>query len=85
MSEITTNDLKKHGVSAVKEALANDDAAIISVQGEPRYVVMDVAHYAHLRECEFEVALAESRADRDAGRIVNESAASHVERLRASS
>ena len=48
-------------------------------------MVMDVAHYAHLRECEFEVALAESRADRDAGRIVNESAASHVERLRASS
>jgi hypothetical protein len=29
MSEITTNDLKTHGMSAVKEALANDDAAII--------------------------------------------------------
>jgi hypothetical protein len=85
MSKIMTNDLETRGVSAVEEALANDDAAIISVQGEPRYVVIDVARYTHLRECELNVALAESRADRDAGLMVNESAVSHVGRLCASS
>jgi len=81
MSELTANELKTRGVSAIEEALKSDDEAMVSVRGERRYVVMDMTQYTHLRECELEAALAESRADREAGRFVRESAQAHVERL----
>ncbi|KAF0279274.1 type II toxin-antitoxin system Phd/YefM family antitoxin [Spiribacter aquaticus] len=81
MSELTANELKTRGVSAIEDALKSDDEAMVSVRGERRYVVMDMTQYTHLRECELEAALAESRADLGAGRFVRESAEAHVERL----
>jgi len=81
VSDLTANELKTRGVSAIEEALKNETEAVVSVRGERRYVVMDMTQYTHLRECELEAALAESRADRDAGRFVRESADEHVERL----
>jgi len=42
---------------------------------------MDLAHYHHLRECELDAALAQTRADLAAGRFVQESAQAHVARL----
>ena len=53
----------------------------MSVRGKDRFVVMDLAHYQYLRECELEAALAETRADLAAGRFVEESAAEHLARL----
>ncbi|MCD8517949.1 MAG: hypothetical protein LRY61_11945 [Burkholderiaceae bacterium] len=53
----------------------------ISVRGSNRYVVMTTEHYRYLRECELDVALAQSRADIEAGRAVNESVADHLARL----
>ncbi len=44
---------------------------------------MEVSHYQHLRECELEAALAESRAEIASGRFVVESPAQHVARLQA--
>ena len=41
-----------------------------------KYVVMSREQYTHLRECELEAALAESKADLDAGRFVKETAPS---------
>lgn len=49
--------------------------ATISVRGKDRFVVMDVAQYHYVRECELEAALAQSRADVAAGRAVTETAA----------
>jgi hypothetical protein len=46
-------------------------------------VVMDVAHYHYLRECELDAALAQTQADLAAGRFVAESAEAHVTRLTA--
>jgi hypothetical protein len=46
-----------------------------------KYVVMSREHYAHLRECELEAALAESKADLNAGRFVKESVEQHIKRL----
>ena len=37
--------------------------------------------YQYLRECELEAALAESKADLDAGRFVSESVAQHLNRI----
>jgi hypothetical protein len=51
------------------------------VRGKDRYVVMEVAQYHYLRECELDAALAQSQADVAAGRYVVESAQQHVARL----
>jgi hypothetical protein len=81
MSDLTANDLKTRGVAAIEETLAQKPEAMISVRGKQRFVVMEVAQYHYLRECELDAALAESRADEAAGRYVTESAKAHMERL----
>ena len=84
MARITANDLKTRGIAAI-EALLGDGRteAVVSVRGADRYVVMALAHYQHLRECELEAALAESRADIAAGRFVVESPEKHLARVQA--
>ncbi|NLY26289.1 MAG: type II toxin-antitoxin system Phd/YefM family antitoxin [Alcaligenaceae bacterium] len=81
MSHISANDLKTKGVAAIEAALSQAPEAIVSVRGKDRFVVMDLAHYQYLRECELDAALAETRADLAAGRFVEESAAEHLARL----
>ena len=81
MSDLTANDLKTRGVAAIEEMLAQKPEAMISVRGKQRFVVMEVAQYHYLRECELDAALAESRADEAAGSYVTESAKAHMERL----
>lgn len=81
MSHISANDLKTKGVAAIEAALSQAPEAIVSVRGKDRFVVMDLAHYQYLRECELDAALAETRADLAGGRFVEESAAEHLARL----
>jgi len=84
MAHITANDLKTRGIAAIEASLGDGRTeAVVSVRGTERYVVMELAHYQHLRECELEAALAESRAEIAAGRFVVESAAEHMARLQA--
>lgn len=83
MVELTANDLKVRGISAIEQALAKQPEAVISVRGKPRFVVMDMAQYHHLRECELDTALSQIRADVEAGRFVQESASAHMARLEA--
>ena len=80
MSDISANDLKVRGVASIEAGLADASEAIISVRGRKRFVVMDVAHYEYLRECELEAALSQSRADMNAGRFVIESPEEHLAR-----
>ncbi|MDD2915254.1 MAG: type II toxin-antitoxin system Phd/YefM family antitoxin [Gallionella sp.] len=84
MSSLTANDLKTKGIAAIEAALADKPEAIVSVRGKERFVVMDIAQYHYLRECELEAALAETHADVAAGRFVKESAAAHVKRVKKS-
>ena len=81
MNQLTANDLKVRGVAAIESILTTQPEATISVRGKDRFVVMDMAHYHYLRECELEAALAQSRADLTAGRAVAESATAHMARL----
>jgi hypothetical protein len=81
MPSLTANDLKTRGVAAIEAALAHQPEAVISVRGKDRYVVMEVAQYHYLRECELDAALAQSQADVAAGRYVIESAQQHMARL----
>ena len=82
MTQITANVLKTRGIAAIEASLAGGRTeAMVSVRGADRFVVMELAQYQHLRECELEAALAESCADIAAGRYVVESPAAHVRRV----
>ena len=83
MSQLTANDLKVRGISAIEEALTHQTEATISVRGTQRFVVMEMAHYHYLRECELEAALVQSRSDLAAGRAIQETADAHLRRLEA--
>lgn len=81
MNTISANDLKTKGVKAIEEALAKQPEVAVSVRGQVKYIVMSKEHYQYLRECELEAALAESKADLDAGRYVKETVAQHIRRI----
>lgn len=81
MSHISANDLKTKGISAIEFALSSAPEAIVSVRGKDKFVVMNMAQYHYLRECELDAALAQTRADLAAGRMVQESAEAHLARL----
>jgi len=81
MSVIPANDLKIKGIKAIEEALLIQSEASVSVRGQVKYVVMSSDQYQHLRECELEVALAESREDLEAGRFVKETVLLHIQRI----
>ena len=83
MPSISANELKTHGISAIEAVLARQPEVVISVRGKDRFVVMDMAQYHYLRECELESALAQTRADLAAGRFIKESAEDHLARLKA--
>ncbi len=81
MSQLSANDLKTKGISAIEFALSNAPEAMVSVRGKDKFVVMGIAHYHYLRECELDAALAQTRADLAAGRSVQESPEAHLARL----
>ena len=81
MAHISANDLKTNGVAAIEAMLAQHTEALVSVRGKDRFVVMELAQYNYLRECELEAALAETKADLAAGRFVQESAEAHLARM----
>ena len=68
MNYVTANELKRNGVSVVKEAVAEYGEAVISVRGKNKYVIVDTERYNHLRECEILAAWAETQEDIKAGR-----------------
>lgn len=81
MSHISANDLKTKGVAAIEAALGDTPEAIVSVRGKDKFVVMEIAHYHYLRECELEAALAQTQADLATGHFVKESPEAHLARL----
>ena len=81
MQQLTANDLKTKGIAAIEASLANQPEAIVSVRGKDKYVVMDLAHYHYLRECELEAALAESRTNIANEQFVKESPEAHLARI----
>ncbi len=81
MSTISAAELKRCGVSALAPTLAADGDAVITVRGKAKYVVMSIDTYSRLREAELDLALREARADYAAGRVADDSIASHMKRL----
>lgn len=82
MTTITANELKTRGIAAIDSALANEPEATIAVRGKARYVVMPIEQFHHLRECELESALIQSRAELAAGQGRRDSAEAHLARIK---
>lgn len=78
MSQISANDLKVKGIAAIEAALHDSPEAVVSVRGKERFVIMDIAHYHYLRECELDAAIAETKADLAAGRFTTETVEDHL-------
>ena len=82
MTVVTANDLKTKGISDIERILQDAQEVVISVRGKPRYVVMDIAHYDFLRECEIAAAWAQTRDDVATGRYRREGADAHLARIK---
>ena len=78
---LTANELKIKGVSAIKKATKDNVEALITVRGKTEYIVLPIEKYNHLRECELEVAVMESKKDLENGRFVEESVEDHIKRI----
>ena len=83
MPSIPANELKTRGVTAIEQALTENTEAIVSVRGKDKYVVMSFEQYSHLRICELEAAIHETRKDLAEGQFVTESLADHMKRIEA--
>lgn len=81
MTVLTANDLKTKGVSDIERILQDAEEVVISVRGKPRFVVVDIAQYDYLRECEIAAAWLQGQADVAAGRYRRESADQHLARI----
>ena len=81
MTKIAANELKTKGVSVLENALKEGGEAIITVRGEQKYVVINMAQYDKLREYELDIALLEARADIAEGRARRESVDEHMKRV----
>ncbi|HBI36019.1 MAG: prevent-host-death protein [Spirochaetes bacterium GWF1_31_7] len=82
INSITANEIKTRGVSAITEATENGQEAFISVRGKNRYVVLSIDTYNHLRECELEAALIETRNNLKSGNYITESINDHIQRIK---
>ena len=84
MKYVTANEIKRNGVSVVREAIAEygDGEAGISVRGKREFVVLDNETYEHLRECEILAAIAETKEAIAKGDFVDETAKEHIARIR---
>ena len=81
MANITANQLKTKGVSALEEAVSKYEAAMITVRGKSKYVVMDVETYNRLRECELEAAIVETKMEIARGQVHNDTVDEHIKRI----
>jgi len=82
METITANELKTKGIASIRGCLAGEPEAAITVRGKKQYVVMEMAHYQYLRECELEAALLEAQADLKGNNFIIESVADHLTRIK---
>ena len=81
MSRISANELKTRGVTAIENALTETTEAIVSVRGKDTYVVMSLDQYSHLRTCELEAALHETRKNLAEGRFATNCPADHLKHI----
>ncbi|MDQ7046318.1 MAG: type II toxin-antitoxin system prevent-host-death family antitoxin [Sulfurovum sp.] len=78
---ISANELKTKGVTLLDKVLGTLDEVLISVRGKHKYVVVDIARYEYLRECELEQAYTEAQKSIKEGKSEVMTAQEHLDRL----
>ena len=81
VNEITANDLKVKGITAIEDITGSGYEAVITVRGKQKYVVLTVEAYNQLREYELAGAIVEARNDIKAGKIKRGKIEDHMKRI----
>ena len=81
VGQITANDLKVKGISAIDELVNDNNGVVITVRGIEKYVILPIEEYNQLREFELEAAIQESKKDIDEGRYYSGSIDEHMNRI----
>ena len=80
-NEITANDLKVKGITAIDDMTSDGFEAVITVRGKQKYVVMTIEEYNKLREYELAGAIIEAKDDIKKGKFKKGSVEDHMKRL----
>jgi hypothetical protein len=78
---ISSSDLQSKGVSLIEATLLHNQEALISVEGQGKYVIMNIEHYNYMRECELLAALNETVQDLEQGNFSQDSVENHMKRV----
>ena len=81
IAQITANDLKVKGISAIEAAADDNTGVIITVRGVEKYVVLPIEEYNQLRELELEAAIRDSLKDIKSGKYFSGSIDKHLKRV----
>ena len=81
IGQITANELKVKGITAIDELVSDNDGVIITVRGKEKYVVLSIEEYNQLREIALDAAIQEARKDIQEGRYNSESIEDHMKRI----
>jgi hypothetical protein len=78
---ITANDLKVKGIKAIRQDIKENNEAIISFRGKPKYIVLDFEKYDRLRALELDEAYLETMKDIKEGRYKTLTTDEHIKEV----
>jgi len=81
VGQITANDLKVKGITAIDELVSDNNGVVITVRGVEKYVILPIAEYNQLRELELDAAIQESKYEIEVGRFFTGSIEEHLKRV----
>ena len=81
IGQITANDLKVKGISAIDELVADSNEVVITVRGRQKYVILPIEEYNQLREFELDAAIQEAQKEYKEGKYSSGSIEEHLERV----
>jgi prevent-host-death family protein len=81
VGQITANDLKIKGISAIDEIVNDNDGVVITVRGVEKYVILPIEEYNQLREMELDYAIKESKKEIEEGKFFSGSIEEHLKRV----
>lgn len=81
-NNVTAQELKIRGMSALSEKTKKFHETFITIRGEKSFAVLTMDQYNYLRECELEAALRESEADVAHGKFHIKSVKNHIKDIR---
>ena len=77
---LSIQDLKRTGLSKIKQMFLNEPDIIIQDRGKDTCVLVDLAHYNFLRNCELEIALNQAKKDIKKGNYTT-GAENHIKKM----